>query len=101
MVEKRQKVAVKLFDSIRRGDRDSAGGGEWETVSPTTAYPANQTYPTATIRKISTTIIHRYCPTGSTFTNFEPNTPNTLSRTTNNFTTTDVTTATYIQYSTD
>lgn len=57
-------------------------------MSPTTAYPANQTHPTTTIRRFPTTIIHRYCPTGSTLTNFEPNTPNTLSRTTNNFTTT-------------
>ena len=66
IVKKKQKVAVKLFDSTRLGKGGSAGGSGRETVSPICSFSQS--------------------PTGST--SFEPNTP-TLSRITNNFTTTD------------
>lgn len=88
-----QKVAVKLFVSVRRGIGDSMSESGRDATPPPLFSTDNQLTPTIPIRRLLTTIIRKCClsisPTDSTNTPFEPIIPNTLSRAVNNFTTTD------------
>lgn len=65
-----------------------------DATPPLLSSTDNQLTPTTPIRRLLTTIIRKCClsisPTDSTSFPFEPITLNTLSRTTNNFTTTAV-----------